>query len=113
MGDPLRLYGLKALVLNAADGVGEAVARTLVKHGADVIALGSRNSGIERHFDGVKGITGQAALLTDPGQLPTVIEGALAELGGIDILVNDFPVYPSKPFDEHDDGLDNLLQLRS
>ncbi|NNF40994.1 MAG: SDR family oxidoreductase, partial [Woeseiaceae bacterium] len=50
---------------------------------------------------------------TDPGQLPTVIEGALAELGGIDILVNDFPVYPSKPFDEHDDGLDNLLQLRS
>jgi NAD(P)-dependent dehydrogenase (short-subunit alcohol dehydrogenase family) len=39
MGDPLRLYGLNALVLNAADGIGEAIARTLVKHGATVIEL--------------------------------------------------------------------------
>ena len=29
MGDPLRLYGLKALVTGAANGIGEAVARTL------------------------------------------------------------------------------------
>lgn len=113
MGDPLRLYGLKALVLNASDGIGEAVARTLVKHGALVVAVGPRNSGIERHFDAVKGITGKSALLTDPEQLPAVIEEAVGELGGIDILVNDFPVYPSQPFDQHDDGLDNLLQLRS
>ena len=37
MAESLRLYGLNALVLNAADGIGEAVARTPLKHGATVI----------------------------------------------------------------------------
>ena len=69
MGDPLRLYVLNALVLNAADGIGEAIARTLVKHGATVIAADSSNSGIVEHFSSVKGITGYVANLTDPDQL--------------------------------------------
>ena len=34
-----RLYGLKALVLNAAGGISEAIARTLAKHGAAVLAV--------------------------------------------------------------------------
>ena len=43
MAEPLRLYGLKALVTSAGDGVGEAVARTLVKHGAEVLAVGTND----------------------------------------------------------------------
>ena len=38
MGDPLRLYGLKALVTSGASGIGEAVSRTLAKHGGQVLA---------------------------------------------------------------------------
>ena len=51
MGDRQRLYGLNALVLTAGSGIGEAVARTLIKHGASVIAADTSNSGVERHFD--------------------------------------------------------------
>ena len=40
MGDPLRLYGLNALVTNAASGIGEAISRTLIKHGAKVLGCG-------------------------------------------------------------------------
>ena len=50
MGDPLRLYGLKAIVTNAGGGIGEAVARTLIKHGAKVLAVDSANSGVEQHL---------------------------------------------------------------
>ena len=35
MGDPLRLYGLNALVLSAGSGIGEAIARTLKSMRAD------------------------------------------------------------------------------
>ena len=57
MGDPTRLYGLNALVLNGGSGIGEATARTLVKHGASVVAVDAKNSGVERYFSAVKGIT--------------------------------------------------------
>ena len=53
MADPLRLYGLRALVTNAANGIGEAVSRTLVKHGASVLAVDTVNSGVEQHFAAV------------------------------------------------------------
>jgi NAD(P)-dependent dehydrogenase (short-subunit alcohol dehydrogenase family) len=66
MGDPLRLYGLKALVTNAASGIGEAMSRTLVKHGATVLAVDTSNSGIEQHFASVKGIVGHSAILLMP-----------------------------------------------
>ena len=39
MSDPLRLYGLRALVTNAGRGIGEAISRTLIKHGTTVLAV--------------------------------------------------------------------------
>lgn len=113
MGDPLRLYGLNALVLNAADGIGEAIARTLIKHGATVVAVDTRNSGVEQQFANLKSITGKSAALTDPDSLTAAIAEAAKDLGGIDILVNDFPLHPAAPLERVDDQLENLLQSRS
>ena len=113
MGDPLRLYGLNALVLNAAGGVGEAIARTLIKHGATVIAADTSNSGVEQHFRSVKGITGHVANLTDPERLATLVEEAVKKLGGLDIVVNDFPLRQDAPLETADDTLQKLLQLRA
>lgn len=113
MADPLRLYGLNALVLNAAGGIGEAIARTLVKHGATVLAVDTVNSGVEQHFAAVKGITGLAANLTDADSLPALFKAALEKLGGLDILVNDFPLKPDAPLAALDDNLDRLVQARA
>ena len=77
MADPTRLYGLNALVLNAAGGIGEAIARTLVKHGADVVAVDKSNSGVEQHYSTVKGITGMTARLLDIDAVPETIERAI------------------------------------
>ena len=113
MGDPLRLYGLKALVINGASGIGEAVARTLIKHGCTVLAVDTPNSGVEQHFASVKGIDGHSANLTDATRMPALIEEAVERLGGIDILFNDFPLQPEAPLNDGDAKLDNLLGARA
>ena len=113
MGDPLRLYGLNALVLNAADGIGEAISRTLIKHGATVIAADTSNSGVVQHYASVKGITGMVANLNDPERLSTLVDEAAEILGGIDILVTDFLLRQEAPLSKADEKLENVLRLRA
>jgi len=113
MADPLRLYGLKAIVLSAASGIGEAVSRTLLKHGASVLAVDRKNSGVEQHFKAIKGIEGHSASLTEPMRMPALMEEALDKLGGLDILINDFPLQPDAPLNDDDAQLDRLLDARA
>lgn len=113
MGDPLRLYGLNALITNGASGIGEATARTLAKHGATVLAVDTANSGVEQHFRSVKGIEGHVSSLTDPGRIPELVKEAAEKLGTIDILVNDFPLAADAPLADGDDQLDKLLETRA
>lgn len=90
MPQPLRLYGLKSIVTGAASSIGEAIARTLVKHGAEVVAVDAPDTGIETAFRRVRGVH---PLAVDPGA-PTMAarltQTALDEMGGLDILVNDY-----------------------
>ena len=113
MGEPLRLYGLNALVLSAASGIGEAAARTLIKHGATVIAADTKNSGVEQYFANVKGITGLATNLVDADRMPALVQYVVDTLGGIDILVNDFPIAFNDPMPASARDLDRLLQSRA
>ena len=113
MADPLRLYGLNALVLNAADGIGEAIARTLVKHGATVIAADTSNSGVVEQFAAVDGIIGQVANLNDPDQLAVLVQEAVDTLGGLDIVVNDFLFRQEAPLAKVDDALERVLKARA
>ena len=113
MAEPSRLYGLNALVINAADGIGEAIARTLARHGADVAAVDSPNSGVEQHYSAVKGITGMTARLVDIDAVPETIERATQLLGSLDIVVTDFPLQPDEPVQKIDAKLESLLHARA
>ncbi len=113
MADPARLFGLKALVTNAADGIGEAVARTLVKHGAKVFAADTVNSGVEQHYRQVRGITGHVSPMNDPGRLPALVEACIDHIGGVDIVVGDFPFSVEAPIESPGPELDRLLDLRT
>ena len=113
MGDPKRLYGLNALVLNAADGVGEAIARTLVKHGATVIAADTSNSGVEQHYRSVRGVTGKVANLLDPDGLARLVDETAESLGSVDIVVNDFLLRQEAPLARVDETLDTVLKQRA
>lgn len=113
MAGPLRLYGMKALVTSAAGGIGEAVARTLIKHGAEVLAVDDPKSGVEQHFASVRGIHGLATEFDDPDRIPALVEEAAGKLGALDILVNEFPLATKAPIADDDAGLDELLRRRA
>jgi NAD(P)-dependent dehydrogenase (short-subunit alcohol dehydrogenase family) len=113
MGDPLRLYGLNALVLNAANGIGEAIARTLIKHGATVIAADTANSGVEQHYRSVKGITGMVSSLTDTDSLTTLVNESVKALGSLDIVVTDFPLRLEAPLSKVDEALEKVVKQRA
>lgn len=113
MAEPRRLYGLNALVLRAGDGIGEAVARTLIKHGATVVAADTENSGVDRHFASVNGISGLVTKLSDPEKMATLVEQAVDLLGGIDILVTDFPLTFTAPMPASANVLEGALRARA
>ncbi len=109
MAEPARLYGMKAIVTGAAGGVGEAVARTFVKHGAAVLATDAPGSGIDVTFRRLRGIV---ALAIDPAastMAAKLTQAALDELGGADILVNNYAADSVDPADR-DAACDSVLR---
>ncbi|WP_433564791.1 oxidoreductase [Nocardia sp. CA-151230] len=81
----LGLNGKTALVTGASRGIGLAVAEALAEEGVRVVGV-ARN--ISPELEKVAAATVSADLSTTEGALAAV-EGALTELGGIDILVNN------------------------
>ncbi len=113
MSDERRLFGLRAVVTSASGGIGEAIARTLIKHGADVLAIDSPNSGIESQFKSLRGITGAVIDLHSAEAASQIAEAASSQFGDVDILVcNVTPRVDGLVNDSDDAALDNLLERK-
>lgn len=111
MSDALRLFGLKAVVTDAGSGIGEAIARTLIKHGAEVLAVDSPSTNIETQFKRVRGITGFALDMTSDDAVATLISTVKSKLGVLDIVVNNYDWHTDTPIEDGDDAeLNRLLQ---
>lgn len=102
MAEALRLFGLKAIVTEAASGIGEAIVRTFVKHGAEVLAVDGAASGIETHFGKVNGVSGLAMDLQPPDAAAKLIAAARSGLGGLDIVVCNFDWHGESPIGDAD-----------
>jgi len=114
MANALRLFGLRAVVTSAASGIGEAIVRTLVKHGAEVLAVDSANSGIETHFNSVRGVRG-AALDMNAADVGTRLAAlASGELGVVDIVVCNFNLHADAPIsDGNDEALSRIVKRKN
>ena len=115
MTDPgFDLTGRRALVTGASAGIGAAIAARLAGAGARVVAV-SRSGGLpsgERPSAAADRIAPLVADLADPAQVDTVVDRAVAELGGLDILVNNAGRGDWRPFGEVDRGyFDALIGL--
>ena len=100
MSETLRLHALKGAVTGAADGIGEAIARTFAKHGADVLAVDSAASRVEAAFVRVKGIS-TLVINDDSESMPDKFANVVRErLEGLDILVNNFPAFADSASDD-------------
>lgn len=106
MATTLRLYALKAIVTGAADGIGEAIARTFAKHGAEVLAVDSPKSRIATVFAKVRGITAVEVDEETEDLSGMLLETARERLDGLDILVNNFPSLADAQAPGANDGRD-------
>jgi 3-oxoacyl-[acyl-carrier protein] reductase len=93
----LALTGKRALVTGSTGGIGEGIAKTLAREGVGVVVQGRNESAGRRVQQEIKATGGTAIiaigdLSADEGA-KRVVDKALAEFGGIDVLVNNAGAY--------------------
>jgi 3-oxoacyl-[acyl-carrier protein] reductase len=101
----LRLAGKVAVVTGGASGgLGETIAVRLLEEGARVLAVdqgADRSRALVTRLSAYGEATGQVADVSAPDFGDDVVKAATMAFGGIDIVVNNAAIYPSKPWDAY------------
>lgn len=104
----LGIGGNGALVPAASSGLGKASATALAREGADVVINGRDEArlaaAVEEVRQSARGeVIGHKADLTKPGDIDSLVEGAVSEFGRLDHLVTSAGGRPAEYFQEMDD----------
>ncbi|EPH40080.1 SDR family oxidoreductase [Streptomyces aurantiacus] len=90
--------GLKALVTGGASGIGRATAELLAARGAEVAVLDLDPGGVD------KPLHAYTADVTDDASVREAVASAAAELGGLDVLVNNAGIGAQGTVEDNDDA---------
>lgn len=82
-----RLAGRRVVITGAASGIGRATAQRFIAEGARPVLLDLDAAGLAQTLGGAEGLS-FALDITDEAAVGAAIDGAAAELGGIDGVVN-------------------------
>ena len=89
--------GLKALVTGGASGIGRATAELLASRGAQVAVLDLDPTSVE------KPLLGFQADVTDDESVRRAVAAAVADLGGLDVLINNAGIGAQGTVEDNDD----------
>lgn len=92
-----RLLGVRILVCGAANGIGEAIARTCVRYDARVAAVDTASTDIEVRFKNVSGVEAIEMPLEDA---KAVVKAAAAALDGLDVVILSADLQPKRPISD-------------
>lgn len=105
----LQIKGKVALITGGSKGIGAGCAEALAREGVDIVALHrSDDEGSQAFVNKLATDYGVRAMairadVTDPAQVEAAYDKAIAQMGQIDILVNNAcSFYPPAEFDEMD-----------
>lgn len=114
------LAGKVTLISGGGRGLGLGMARGLAQAGSDLVLIGRTQAQLEEARSSLIEETGRKVLaltadVSKPEELDRVVERALAELGGIHVLVNNAGINVRKPFvqitlEEYDSVMDVNLK---
>ncbi|HEV7451580.1 MAG TPA: SDR family oxidoreductase [Pseudonocardiaceae bacterium] len=94
------LSGRTALVTGGGSGIGRAIALALAGRGMDVLVVGRRAAAISGTAALCSGIRHLVADVADPKDTPRVVHAAAAELGRLDVLVNNAAILRPAPLEK-------------
>ncbi|HIW72563.1 MAG TPA: SDR family oxidoreductase [Candidatus Levilactobacillus faecigallinarum] len=89
------------VITGASSGIGEASAKLLASHGAQVVLGARRETLLQELVKDIEGHGGQAAYrvtdVTDPDDLKALVALAKTKFGGIDVIFNNAGIMPTSP----------------
>lgn len=97
-----RFHEVRVLITGAGSGIGRATALRLVSEGAEVFAVDLSQDGLLGTAAAAQGpgrILTRVADATDEGAVVDAVAAAVAELGGLDVLVNVAGVHRTTPIE--------------
>ncbi len=100
--DLISLRGKRAVVTGGAEGLGKAIARRLAEAGASIVVGDIDEEAGKATAQELAAASGATVLalpldVADAGSMATVADTAVAQLGGIDIWINNAGIYPLTP----------------
>ena len=101
----LGLEGKIAIVTGGSKGIGRSTALALAREGADVSICARGMEDLEDAAAEIRAATGRRVIavradMGDPGDIANLVSATVAELGGVDILVNNAVNSTAAPFME-------------
>src|SRR5437773_1846011 len=115
-GQAMRFAGKTVIITGAAGGLGSVMATAFAAEGGNVAVVdlpGSRAAEVVAEINGSGAAGGAVSVscdLTDLDAAAQVMKGIAAEHGGVDVLVNNAAIYPSKPVADYTIGEWQLVQ---
>ena len=104
-----------AIVTGASGGLGRAIARLFVEQGYNVVLTGTNEEKLKETRAALSRPEAAATVVADvaePADRAKIVETALSQFGGVDVLVNNAGVFEPRPFLEVDEAfLDRFLAV--
>ncbi len=106
------LAGRRALVSGSSQGIGLALAQGLAAAGAEVVLNGRDREKLAAAVAGVPGARALAFDVTDHAATRAAVDGFEAEVGPLDIVVNNAGMQHRAPLEDFpEDAFQRLLQV--